>query len=138
MGGQKKQTIGYKYKMGMHMIICHGPVDSVQKIIAGEREAWAGNVTTNSTITIDNEELFGGEKKEGGIKGDVDVLMGADNQTKNSYLQQQLGAVIPAFRGVVSLVLKHVLICAMSPFPHAQPLMSRSANLLNRHALLSL
>jgi len=119
MGGQKKQTIGYKYKMGMHMIICHGPVDSVQKIIAGEREAWAGNVTTNSTITIDNEELFGGEKKEGGIKGDVDVLMGADNQTKNSYLQQQLGAVIPAFRGVVSLVLKHVLICAMSPYPKA-------------------
>ena len=37
MGGSKTVTIGYKYYLGMHMVICHGPVDSVQAIIAGER-----------------------------------------------------------------------------------------------------
>ena len=28
-GGSKEVTVGYKYYVGMHMILCHGPVDNI-------------------------------------------------------------------------------------------------------------
>ena len=117
MGGSKSVTIGYKYYLGMHMVICHGPVDSLQAIIAGEREAWSGNATSSQQITISASSLFGGEKKEGGISGKVDIMMGESTQSTNSYLLAQLGNPMPAFRGVLSVVLRRVYICAMSAYP---------------------
>ena len=119
MGSKKKQVIGYKYFLGMHLVICHGPVDSIQKIIVGDREAWSGNVTASGDITIAASELFGGDKKEGGISGTVNVMMGELTQAKNTYLQSKIQTLIPAFRGVVSLVLKQCYVCAMSPYPKA-------------------
>lgn len=119
MGSKKKQVIGYKYFLGMHLVICHGPVDSIQKIIVGDREAWSGNVTASGDITIAASELFGGAKKEGGVSGTVNVMMGELTQAKNTYLQSKIQTLIPAFRGVVSLVLKQCYVCAMSPYPKA-------------------
>lgn len=119
MGSSKSVTVGYKYSLGMHMIICHGPVDAITKIIAGENLAWTGNVTGNQQITIDAPELFGGKMKEGGIQGKVDFMMGGATQGRNDYLTSQLGSVVPAFRGVVSAVLRKVYLCAMSPYPKA-------------------
>lgn len=117
MGGSKSVTIGYKYYLGMHMVICHGPVDSIQAIIVGEREAWGGNITSSQQITIAAEDLFGGRKKEGGISGKVDIMMGEATQVANDYLISQLGTLMPAFRGVLSAVLRRVYICAMSAYP---------------------
>lgn len=117
MGRSSSVRIGFKYYLGMHMVICHGPVDAVTGIIVGERTAWTGNVTTNQGIFIDKPDLFGGEKKEGGIKGTVDILLGGSTQARNSYLQARLGTDIPAFRGVVSLVLRHVYVTAMTRYP---------------------
>ena len=117
MGSKKKVTIGYKYYLGMHMVICHGPIDSLTRIDVAERTAWSGNVTGTSTIYIDQPELFGGEQKEGGIKGYVDIEMGLSTQPKNSYLTSKLGAVIPAFRGVVGIVLNQVYLTAITPYP---------------------
>lgn len=117
MGFGKKVTLGFKYYLGAHMVVCHGPVDEVKSIRVGQRKAWTGSVTGNATININNPDLFGGEKKEGGIVGAVDVLMGGPTQVKNPYLIAKLGAIIPAFRGVLSFVLKQVYICAMSPYP---------------------
>ena len=116
-GGGGDTTIGYRYFMGMHLAICKGPDTTLLEIFAGERSAWTGNVTTNQTIFIDEPELFGGEKKEGGIQGDVDVELGAMTQGKNAYLQTHLGADVPAFRGVLCLVLKQVYLTAMSSYP---------------------
>lgn len=117
MGGSKTVTIGYKYYLGMHMVICHGPVDSLQAIIAGERQAWGGNVTSSQQILISASDLFGGRKKEGGISGYVDIMMGEATQVANDYLVSQLGTPMPAFRGVLSAVLRRVYICAMSAYP---------------------
>lgn len=117
MGGSSSVTIGYKYYLGMHMVICHGPVDSVQKVIVGEREAWSGNATSSQQIYINSPELFGGRKKEGGIQGYVDLMFGEQTQTANSYLLGQLGNPMPAFRGVLSAVLRRVYVCAMSAYP---------------------
>lgn len=66
--------------------------------------------------TIDNPNLFGGEGREGGVQGAVDILMGEASQARNAYLQGVLGSAIPAFRGVFSLVLKRVWVAAMNRY----------------------
>jgi hypothetical protein len=121
MGGGGKSgsaTIGFKYFMGMHMVFCHGPVDFVGPIYAGKRLCHAGR-SSSGIITIDKPGLFGGEKKEGGIKGPVDVMMGESTQGQNAYLVSKLGSSVPGYRGVVSLVANKCMVCAMSPYPKA-------------------
>ncbi|AUR88725.1 Tip attachment protein J [Vibrio phage 2.117.O._10N.261.45.E9] len=112
MGGKKKkQTVGYRYHLGMHMVFCHGPIDAVTRIRVDEKTVWSGSATGGS-IYINAAKVFGGDPPagEGGISGTVDILSGSSSQTKNSYLQRVLGATIPAFRGVASLVLNQCYI----------------------------
>lgn len=106
MGSSKKQTIGYKYYLGMHIILTHGQADHMTRIRWDQtRIGWEG-VVTDGSITINAEGLFGGEKKEGGVSGVVDFCPGSTTQGRNAYLQSQLGTDIPAFRRVVGLVFR--------------------------------
>lgn len=105
-GGGGDVTTGYKYLMGVQLVPTVGPVDSVNRIIIGEREAWAGSVTDNATININRPELFGGDGREGGVVGDVDIMMGAGNQGRNAYLAAHQGANCSAYRGLLSIVFK--------------------------------
>lgn len=108
MGGSSKSTVvGYKYKMGVHLALTHGPVDSVMEFIAGERTAWTGNVTSSTQITVDKPELFGGEKREGGLKGLVDIMMGEATQPVNPYLQEKINGPVPGFRGLLTVVYRN-------------------------------
>lgn len=107
MGGSLKPepvTVGFRYFVGMHMVLCHGPVDHISEIRVGDRTAWTGTAT-GGQININAPNLFGGIDREGGISGAVDVEMGGPAQSKNSYLLARLGDV-PAFRGVAALVLR--------------------------------
>ena len=214
MGGRSKaQTVGFRYALGMHLALCHGPVDAIREILVDRRTAWS--VTTGSgvsgggaavetrigtvagmaatpalagvsgalitfpgtragvrigrdyrlqlangsrqTITlrgvtfdaassvtswsvlpealsfpaqavevfeaitaasnagagggrirIDKPDLFGGESREGGIIGDVDVLMGGPGQGQNDYLSARMNGAVPGYRGLCSLVLRQV------------------------------
>lgn len=114
MGGGSKQTIGYRYFLGLHMAICHGPVRSVNKIYVGKRllkrdllnTNFGPPITTNSTRSFFDIALFGGEKKEGGIAGNVDFEFGAPTQLQNPYLISKLGSDVPAFRGVTCAVFR--------------------------------
>lgn len=106
MGGSSKQVIGYRYYLGLHMAICHGPVKQLNRILVGKREVFVGTVASSSTIEIFKPDLFGGDKKEGGIVGVADIMFGDISQTENAYLQGQLGADIPAFRGIMSAVFR--------------------------------
>ena len=103
----------------MHLALCSSSVDEVQAIFVGERLAWEGPVSTNGPITINKPELFGGDRKEGGIVGKVDVEFGEPTQTKNAYLQSKIGVDIPAYKGFLSLVLNQVYVCATNPYPKA-------------------
>ena len=106
MGSRKKQTVGYKYFLGMHMILCHGPIDAVYKIFGDDKEIWAGT-TTGGRVVLNKPDLYGGADGEGGISGDIDIEFGGPAQGQNDYLQEQLGSVdIPAFRGVVSVIMR--------------------------------
>ncbi|WKB54391.1 phage tail protein [Eleftheria terrae] len=115
-GSKKKVTVGYWYGLGAQLALCHGPVDAITEIRVGERVAWSGEATGNTTLGIHQPGLFGGEEREGGVDGAVEVLMGGPDQGRNAYLQEQLGADIPAFRGIVCLVLRRVWVAAMNPY----------------------
>lgn len=113
-GSSKKVTVGYKYYLGMHMVLCHGPVDKVTRIEVDGKTAWSGNAT-GGAISIGAPNLFGGESREGGVEGRVDIEMGGPLQGRNAYLQSQLGADIPAYRGVLGAVLNQVYV-GLNPY----------------------
>uniref|UniRef100_UPI0035B293C1 VWA domain-containing protein n=1 Tax=Paenirhodobacter enshiensis TaxID=1105367 RepID=UPI0035B293C1 len=228
MGSSKKQTVGYKYFLGAHLALCHGPADVLREILVDDKVAWsvttgavsdggtaavtaigtatdmaavagestatltfpgtlsgikvgqsyvltlasAGTVTVTVTgvmydpgegattwfvtpaatafaaqaatvtqvaattsntggrggrIAIDAADLFGGESREGGIEGDVDVLMGEPAQGMNDYLAEQRGANVPAYRGIVSLVLRQLY---MGINPYLKPWAVRLTRIL--------
>lgn len=124
MGGRrKKQTVGYRYRIGMHLVLCQGPVDAVQEIQIGDRSAWGDASRTPlasghglGRLRIDRPTLFGGDEREGGVVGDLDVLAGSGAQDRNDYLMNRLGAAIPAFRGVLSIVARKILFAANNPY----------------------
>lgn len=114
MGSSKKQTVGYRYRMGLHMGLCHEP-DALLEIAAGDRTAWAGEVTESGTIAINAPNLFGGDEREGGIQGTCDVMMGRPDQLPNAYLTAQQGTPQPAYRGFLGLVYRG-LIASNNPY----------------------
>ena len=111
-GGSSKSssTTGYQYYIGVHMVLCHGPIDGISRIIVdGTKTAWSG-FSSGGKLTINKPGLFGGDDREGGIRGDVDIALGEPTQGRNSYLRARLGDDIPAYRGVVSAILRQVYI----------------------------
>ena len=38
-GGSSTYVVGHRYFAGLHLALCHGPVDAVTRIIVGERTA---------------------------------------------------------------------------------------------------
>lgn len=107
MGKGGSQTIGYKHMVGMHIVDCHGPIDKYTRFSVDDRTAWEGEATGGS-IAINAPELFGGEGREGGISGIVDILMGSSSQLQNDYLQSKVDPNVPAFRGVSGVVLRQL------------------------------
>jgi len=106
VGGSKEQTVGYRYFMGLHMAICHGPVDSIDQVYFGKRSLELSSVTDNTTVLARQPALFGGDEKEGGIVGNIDYEFGAGDQTTNDYLVSQFGSATPAFRFVTCAVFR--------------------------------
>lgn len=164
------QTVGYWYAVGMHMVLCHSIDDVVlERIMVGDRVAYGLNsgedpISSNGTIYIDQEDLFGGEAREGGIQGNIDLMFGGLSQTCNDYLVSRCGGgpaiddpnqpplaaglttdsqglvllpdktplagyslppgtstvgvsgIVPAFRNVLSVVLRQVWVAALNPY----------------------
>ena len=79
MGKSKKQVIGYKYFMGIHMGLGRA-LESIIEIRVGGKVAWQGEQVGNGSIRIQKPDLFGGEKAEGGIDGQLDVMLGGPTQ----------------------------------------------------------
>lgn len=94
--GFSKVTVGYNYYLGAHLVLCHGPVDAVTRIRVGDKTAWEGS-TAGGQISAAAD----------GLTGAIDVETGATSQGANGYLQARLGPV-PAYRGVLGLVLRQV------------------------------
>lgn len=129
MGGSKKQTIGYRYYFALHMGLGRGPVNEIKEIRVGDIPAYTNSINLKDSgqlITINKPDLFGGEKKEGGIQGPCYVYNGSKTQNLQPALSTalgtlpsiaaQLGGDVPSFRGVVTLWFDG-LVAAMNPYP---------------------
>lgn len=127
--GAGKQTIGYRYYFSLHMGIGRGPVNQIAEIRVGGVPAMTSPVDVGGTgqmILIDKPDLFGGDKKEGGIQGPCYVYNGAadqvllgDTTTALGVLPSiagQLGGDVPNFRGALTLWFDG-LVAAMNPYP---------------------
>lgn len=117
MGGKSKPTIGYWYKLLLHFGLCRGPIDALLEFRGGERAAWAG-VATGGTLAINARELWGGEKAEGGIEGELDVMLGGADQMPSARLAARLGDMQSAFRGRACVAFEG-LYGAFNPYPKA-------------------
>ena len=129
--GGSRVILGQRYFMGLHMAICQGPVDEITQIYVGKRSLEVTAASANTSRSVDKRDLFGGDKKEGGVVATIDYEFGLDTQTANSYLTTQFGAETPSFRGATCLVVReHVstekkyrssgggaFVASMSPYP---------------------
>jgi hypothetical protein len=106
----ESRVVGHKYYVGVHMIVTQAPIDAIKEIWVGEDwKVWEGTLGDGS-VFIDKENLFGGEKKGGGVKGTVINKLGKGSQGRDSYLQSVLGSDCPAFRWQSSVILKDMYI----------------------------
>jgi hypothetical protein len=121
--GSRSQTVGYWYRPSFHMPVCQGPVDALVRIRGADVDAWSGRVEANDTITIDRPQLWGGDRTEGGIQGDLDVMLGAGDQAVNTAVASQVGPDASAHRGVVAVLWKGGRFGAMNPYPKALSLL---------------
>lgn len=116
MGKSSAPTIGYEYSMGLHMGLCLGPVDALLQINGGDdKVAFQGALTASTQFAITKPDLYGGEKKEGGIKGTAWLMMGEATQAPNAYLTAQLGSPMTAFRGLCTLLFDGA-VGALNPY----------------------
>lgn len=106
MGGNSKSKAQVSaYLMSLHVGFCHS-VDKVLEIFVKEKSVVKGNWSTNTTLTIDQKNLFGGEKKEGGLLGGLEIMQGRSDQVMREDLANRLGktaATAPGFRDILSM-----------------------------------
>ena len=80
MGKKKPQQRVTEYRLGLHYGLCVGPIDFVSKIEINDKVAYHDRTDGTNTdyIDINLPGLFGGIKKEGGVKGRVTIGYGWD------------------------------------------------------------
>ena len=106
-------TVGYWYYMDVHFVLSNGPVESIEEIRCGDRVITNASFVSSQSIPVNRPDLFGGEKREGGLVGVIDYMDGSDDQVVNpglaDSLNQALGVtVVPAFRGLCSFFFRGV------------------------------
>ena len=112
-GGGGKTRVS-DYYLAAHVGVCHGPVEAVLEVVVGEKQAWTGSSAPTDgspvdghDVLVDNPGLFGGNKKEGGVRGVMTVMHGAASQLVPSKIAQFLGLAreqVPGYRGLLSLL----------------------------------
>jgi len=117
MGKGSGTTVGFHYRPAFHSGLGRGPIDAYLEFRGGDRTAWSGELTSSGTISINAPNLFGGEKDQGGIVGDVDVMFGTADQEPNTYLVSAFGPQTVAWRGMATVAFKGGRYGAMSPYP---------------------
>lgn len=106
--GAKKQTIGYHYIMTLLFGFGRGPINEMHEITVGGKTAWGGHMCTGDPGVINNPNLFGGTKKEGGIQGGFYLYMGEGDQElkpATSFNTAAGGGIGKNFAGLIKAIL---------------------------------
>jgi hypothetical protein len=136
LGGKSGQTIGYHYCFDILFGLCRG-LNELRAIKVGDKIAWEGPLCNGDVQAIKKPDLFGGEKKEGGIQGPFRIFFGRKDQvlpgdgaancgttgplkgvrTLKS-VKNQIGGLISEFRGPALLWFSG-LVTSLNPYPKA-------------------
>ncbi len=111
-------TTGYRYSLGIQLVLCSGEIDEVIELRFDDRvpENATYSAQPNRTeIHIDEPNLFGGDDSDGGVQGDIYLYRGTPVQEADDYLETQLGESLPAWRRVCYAVFRHVYL-GTSPY----------------------
>lgn len=106
-GGDDPQQRVTEYRMSLHMGICQGPVDSLQALIFREKTGWTGDVKDHAHFTIEDNEIFGGVRKEGGVAGQVYYQKGTADQLVHDITAGRYGRTpqtMTGYRGLATLM----------------------------------
>ncbi|OTQ49351.1 phage tail protein [Gilliamella apis] len=124
MGSKKKKvTVGYRYSWDLFCGLGRGPIDSIVAITADKKIVLLcteNEATSSCSISINKPNLFGGEDTggEGGIQGNLEIMMGEKNQVPSYSLSSILRGLIPGFRGLVTTFYSGLVSCySASPKP---------------------
>ncbi len=107
-GSSDAQTHVAKYFISIHYGICTGPVDSINKMVIDDKVVnWGGYpINANMSAFINQTELYGGVKKQGGLQGIFDFMLGGPTQQLTPEAAAKLGGTpdtLPGFRGIASI-----------------------------------
>ncbi len=110
-----KQTLVFRYSIGIQFVLCQGPVDKLHQVRTEDKVAFSGNVISTDGMVVafdvDAKEIYGGDWKdqleaggEGGVYARCDFYPGSAVQAENSYMQTVLGVSLPGYRDTCQVV----------------------------------
>ena len=114
MGG-KSATVGYHYQLAWHDGLCLGPLDAYCGLVAGSKTVWSGRRTISGTEYINQPNLWGGDKDQGGIVGPLNIMFGDAGATPNPYLSATFGPETVAWRGIATVAFEGGIYGANNP-----------------------
>jgi len=102
----KRVTTGYKYYIGLDLALGLGPNVVLRRIWSGKYTAWQGTISGQSNFVINAPDLYGGDKQQGGLQGNVTFYDGSFSQDRDPYLATYCDANVPRYGGVCHIVFK--------------------------------
>lgn len=109
-GSSKKQKVGNKYKYGFVLVVCR-QMDALLEMRMSDKLIWSGQ-EGQGRISPNKPNAFGGDEREGGFSGDIDIQLGGNDQPVNDYWAAAKGGLTSALRGCVSLVFRQPYVSA--------------------------
>jgi hypothetical protein len=119
--GGDGQTTGYRYSFSILSGICRGPVDSIFLVRADGKVFYDLEISGNFDVGVYADQLFGGDKGEGGLYGVLSFYFGKFDQIipfGTQIRNVMAGLRVPQMRGVVTSFYTGE-VCANNPYPKA-------------------
>ncbi len=106
MGGKSSGASKMKvtrYLMSIHVGICLGKIDKLLEVIYDDKTMWVDG----DDLVINKPDLMGGNSKEGGVVGVMDVNLGLFTGSAFQALRNRITSTygIPGFRGIAQVLL---------------------------------
>lgn len=98
--GSSKQKVT-RYLMSIHVGICLGKIDKLLEVLYDEKLAWSDG----ESLSINKPDLMGGNSKEGGLVGRMEVNLGEANGSAFQALRNRISSTfgVPSFRGIAQV-----------------------------------
>ncbi len=116
-GVPQMENAGENYIIGMHLVYCMGPIDSISSIHIGDILI-SDAVSTGGFLNL---LAILGDIKKGAISGTIEVAVGTRSQSFNTYLYDHVkkyGAEHPNYSGLFGIIAQGITI---GTEPNIQP-----------------